>query len=220
MSGPVLVVNPNANPAVTAGISRALDPFRLPGAPEFEAVTLEGGPFTIESAADGAAAIAPLLRLVAARADAAAVVIACYSDPGLDACRERFAGPVLGIGECGALAALARADLFGVIALSDAAIARHRPALRRAGLSGRLAGERAAALGVAESQAPEAFPALAAAGRALLADGAGAVVLGCAGMARHRAGLEKALGVPVIDPVQAAAAMALGALLTNQGRTP
>ncbi len=35
-------------------------------------------------------------------------------------------------------------------------------------------------------------------------------VMGCAGMARHRRPLEDALGVPVIDPTQAAVAMAVG----------
>jgi len=37
-------------------------------------------------------------------------------------------------------------------------------------------------------------------------------VMGCAGMARHRKPLEEALGIPVIDPTQAAVAMALGAV--------
>jgi allantoin racemase len=41
-------------------------------------------------------------------------------------------------------------------------------------------------------------------------DGADVVVMGCAGMARHRRALEEALGIPVIDPTQAAVAMALG----------
>ena len=35
-------------------------------------------------------------------------------------------------------------------------------------------------------------------------DGAEVVVMGCAGMARHRRPLEEALGIPVIDPTQAA----------------
>jgi Asp/Glu/hydantoin racemase len=43
-------------------------------------------------------------------------------------------------------------------------------------------------------------------------DGAEAVVMGCAGMARHRRPLEEALGVPVIDPTQAAVVIALGAV--------
>ena len=38
------------------------------------------------------------------------------------------------------------------------------------------------------------------------------IVMGCAGMARHRRPLEAALGVPVIDPTQAAVAMAMGAV--------
>ncbi len=38
------------------------------------------------------------------------------------------------------------------------------------------------------------------------------LVLGCAGMARYRARLEETLGVPVIDPTQAAVAMAIAAV--------
>ena len=41
-------------------------------------------------------------------------------------------------------------------------------------------------------------------------DGADVIIMGCAGMARHRVGLEKSLMLPVIDPTQAAASMALG----------
>jgi Asp/Glu/hydantoin racemase len=43
-------------------------------------------------------------------------------------------------------------------------------------------------------------------------DGADVIVMGCAGMARHRRPLEAVLGVPVIDPTQAAVAMAIGAV--------
>jgi allantoin racemase len=46
-----------------------------------------------------------------------------------------------------------------------------------------------------------------------------AVVMGCAGMARHRAPLEQALGAPVIDPTQAAVTMALGAVQVGRGRS-
>jgi Asp/Glu/hydantoin racemase len=46
-------------------------------------------------------------------------------------------------------------------------------------------------------------------------DGAGAIVMGCAGMARHRRPLEDALGVPVIDSTQAAVAMAIGTVMVR-----
>ena len=42
--------------------------------------------------------------------------------------------------------------------------------------------------------------------------GANVIVLGCAGMARHRARLEETLQVSVVDPTQAAVGMALTAL--------
>jgi allantoin racemase len=49
-------------------------------------------------------------------------------------------------------------------------------------------------------------------GRALRdEDGADVLVMGCAGMARYRPRLEEALGIPVVDPTQAAVGMAIAA---------
>jgi allantoin racemase len=45
-----------------------------------------------------------------------------------------------------------------------------------------------------------------------VSDSANAIVMGCAGMAPHRKPLEDALGIPVIDPTQAAVTMAIGAV--------
>lgn len=213
MTGPILVVNPNSNPAVTAGLDAALDGFRLAGGPKIECLTLAEGPFGIESQRDSDAVIGPLVALVGARPDAAAFVIACYSDPGLEACREAAQVPVFGIQESGVLAALARGDRFGVIAIAEGSIARHRRYLRRMGVLDRLAGERALNMSVAETAEDATYARLAETGAALVADGADALVLGCAGMARHRKALEAELARPVIDPTQAAVAMALGALL-------
>ena len=80
--------------------------------------------------------------------------------------------------------------------------------MRRMGVLGRLANIRPLNMSVAESHAPGSFPRIVEVGEALKADGAGAILLGCAGMAGHRRALEEALGVPVIDPVQAATGMA------------
>ena len=55
-------------------------------------------------------------------------------------------------------------------------------------------------------------------GTSLVRDhGAEVVVMGCAGMARYRNRLEDALQVPVIDPTQAAVAMAIG-IVQQHGR--
>lgn len=209
---PIVVINPNSNEAVTEGLREALAPFAR--AHPVECLTLAEGPFGVQSQLDSDAVILPLVRLVEARPDAAAFVIACYSDPGLDACRSISPVPVFGIQESGVLTALARADRFGVIAIAEASIRRHRRFMRRMGVLERLAGERALEMSVDETaRGAGTFERLVEIGGALKGDGAEALVLGCAGMARHRAPLEAALGVPVIEPTQAAVAMALGAVL-------
>jgi Asp/Glu/hydantoin racemase len=48
-------------------------------------------------------------------------------------------------------------------------------------------------------------------GQALRDDhGADVLIMGCAGMAPYREPLEKALGIPVVEPTQAAVTMAVG----------
>jgi Asp/Glu/hydantoin racemase len=40
--------------------------------------------------------------------------------------------------------------------------------------------------------------------------GANVIVMGCAGMAEHRKPLQDAVGLPVVEPTQAAVTMAIG----------
>jgi Asp/Glu/hydantoin racemase len=210
----IRVVNPNSNEAVTRGLDAAVAPLRFANGPEIVCSTLAEGPFGVETQADVEIVVMPLRRLVEADNSSDAFVIACYSDPGLHVCREGTTRPVFGIAECGVLTALARAARFGVIAISQRSIARHRRYLLQMGLIDRLAGERPLDMSVAETASGEGTLArMIEVGRELKErDGAEAVVMGCAGMARHRAPLEAALGIPVIDPTQAAVTMALGAV--------
>lgn len=215
----ILVVNPNSNQAVTDGFTVELAPFADHGV-AIETHTLAEGPFGVETQADIESVVEPLVRLTAKRSDDVdAIVIACYSDPGLAACREAApALPILGIQESGVYAAMSLGDRFGVIALSDRSRKRHLRHLRQLGVIDRLVGERVAELTVAESADGGAavFERLAMAGRALRdEDGADVVVLGCAGMAGHRRALEAELGLPVVDPVAAAVGTALGLLIAR-----
>jgi allantoin racemase len=208
----IRVVNPNSNEAVTRGLDATLEPLRFERGPEIVCSTLAEGPYGIETEADAASVVMPLRRLVEADNSSDAFVIACYSDPGLDVCREGTARPVFGIAECGVLTVLARAGRFGVIATSQRSIARHMRYLRQMELMDRFAGERSLEMSVAETASGErTLDRMVEIGRRLQEqDGAEAVVMGCAGMARHRRPLEQALGIPVIDPTQAAVTMALG----------
>src|SRR5438874_2965226 len=138
----ILVINPNSNPAVTQGLEDALKPLGFEGGPELVCQTLAEGPFGIESQADVESVAMPLRRLIEGDNSSAAFVIACYSDPGLQVCREGTDRPVFGIAECGVLTALARAEPFGVIAIAQRSIPRHMRYLRQMGLTERLAGAR------------------------------------------------------------------------------
>ena len=82
------------------------------------------------------------------------------------------------------------------------------------GLEGRLAGDRAIGVGVTGLSAEEEVESrMTAVGRKLIEeDGADTLIMGCAGMARYRHRLEDTLGVPVIDPSQAAVADAIAAV--------
>jgi Asp/Glu/hydantoin racemase len=210
----IVVINPNSNETVTRGIDEALRPLAFANGPEIVCTTLAEGPYGIESQADVESVTMPLRRLIESDNGAAAFVIACYSDPGLHVCREGSERPVFGIAECGVLTALARAEKFGVIAIKQRSIRRHIRYLRQMGLTDRLAGERPLEMSVAETASGEGtLDRMIEVGRELRdRDGAEAIVMGCAGMARHRRPLEEALGVPVVDPTQAAVAMAIGAV--------
>ncbi len=212
MTKPIVVINPNSTEAVTEAMSAALDPLRLPGGPEIECLTNADGPPGIESQADVDLAAVQTREIVARRANSAsAFVIACYSDPGIHACREATEQPVYGIAESGVLSAMSTVERFGVVAILDKSIPRHLRYIRTLGFESRLAGERALGLGVVElSNESVTYGRLLETGRQLRdIDGAQAIVLGCAGMARYRRSLEDDLGLSVVDPTQAAVSNAL-----------
>ena len=216
MSGErIIVINPNSTVAVTDDIDRALEPLRFQGGPGIVCLTLAEGPPGIETQEHVDSVVAPIRRRVEAEDErAAAFVIACFSDPGVAEARDATAKPVFGIAECGLMSAMARAGRVGVIAILEASVERHRRFYHERGIEGRVAGELALDLGVLElAEEKVAFARLTEVGARLRDEtGAEVLVLGCAGMARYRARLEEALGVPVIDPTQAAVAMAIAAV--------
>ena len=87
MSRTVVVINPNSNQTVTDGLEKSLSYFNQLEGCFIECVTLEEGPFGVESQLDSDSVVIPLANIVKSRKDAAAFVIACNSDPGIDACR-------------------------------------------------------------------------------------------------------------------------------------
>ncbi len=211
----ILFINPNRSAACGAGIDAAIAPFRRPGSPALEVVSLPEGPEAIYSWRDWYSAAEPICRCIE-REPADAYVIACASDPGIEAARAITGRPVLGVFRSAVASAIARVERFGVVAIVDASKERHLAALRAMGVEPRLVSEVALNVTMDELLDPAAArAALIAAARTCIRDGAQAVILGCTGMAHHRGIVEAEAGVPVIEPCQAAAALAIVSCAEN-----
>lgn len=207
----LVVINPNSSQVVTDGIDAAIDPLRAFGT-SIRCLTLAEGPPGIETQRQADLTVAPMLALAAAQHDAAGYVIACFADPGLHALRDQTSLPVVGIQEASVMTALLLGHRFGVISILPASVPRHLRAFGAMGVTDRLAGDRALGLGVAAlSDETASLDAMIATGRRLRDDdGADVLIMGCAGMARYRDPLQEATGLPVVEPTQAAASIALG----------
>jgi allantoin racemase len=214
----ILVINPNSTEAVTRGIDEAVEPLRMAGGPAIDCLTLKEGPPGIETQQHVDSVVSPLLRVVREKErDYAAFVIACYSDPGLHSVREVTKKPVLGISECGILTALTLGHRFGVIAILKQAIPRHLRYVGALGVTERLAAELPVDIPVVElSNQEKAFGRMVEVGKTLRErHGADVVVMGCAGMARYRKPLQDEIGIPVVEPTQAAVGMAIARVRLN-----
>lgn len=208
------LVNPNTTRSMTDKIAAAARAVAAPGTQILEA-TSSMGPASIEGHYDDALALPGLLAAIAeaetARVDAH--VIACFDDTGLDAARSLAAAPVVGIGEAGFHLASLIAHRFCVVTTLSRSIPVIEANLMRSGLDRRCAAVRASEVAVLELEDPASDARArvsAEIGRAIREDRAEAVVLGCAGMADLARSLGEEHGVPVIDGVASAVALAEG----------
>jgi allantoin racemase len=216
----IYVINPNSTQAVTDAMDVAVAPLRIAGGPGISCLTLESGPPGIQTQYDVESVTLPLVELARSLENqAAAFVIACFSDPGLHAVREAVRVPVLGISECGVLTALTLGQRFGVISILQTSIPRHLRTYGAMGVRERLAGDLPIGLGVTElAHSSDTLQRMEQVGKRLRDDhGADVIIMGCAGMAGHKMPLQAALGIPVVEPTQAAVAMALGRALLQGG---
>jgi allantoin racemase len=217
----ILVINPNSTSSVTRAIDDSIAPLRMSGGPEIDCLTLDEGPPGVESQTDADSVILPLCRVIREQeVDAAAFVIACFSDPGLFSAREATQKPVLGIAECGILTALTLGHRFGVISILAGAVPRHLRYIAAMGVNQRLAGDLPIGLGVTELGDERAtLTRMVDVGRRLRDQhGADVLVMGCAGMARYRDQLEDTVQIPVVEPTQAAVTMAIGRIRLGRGQ--
>ncbi len=225
----ILLVNPNSTASMTNKAAEAARAVAAAGT-EIVATNPEPGrsPASIEGHADEAACVPPLLELILQGvADGAeAVVVACFDDPGLYACRSVTDRPVVGTCEAAMLSASMVAGRFGVVSTLPRAVPIIEDLAHRYGMAAKCTHVGAADVPVLSLEEPGS-PARERVRQQVKAmveeDGAEAVILGCAGMADLAADLSAEFGVPVIDGVAAGVKMAealvgLG-LQTSKART-
>lgn len=213
MAGPIriAVINPNSTASMTEKIAAAAR-IAAPGV-EIVALTCLGAPPAIQGPEDGALAVPFLLVRViaAAKAGADAAIIACFDDTGLAEARAAVSIPVLGIGEAAFHAAMMLGNRYSVVTTLSVSVPVIAQNIRDYGLESHCLKVRAAEVPVLEleREGSDARAKISAEiSRAVAEDGAGAIVLGCAGMADLAAALELEHGLPVIDGVAAATAFA------------
>ncbi|MGV8921702.1 MAG: aspartate/glutamate racemase family protein [Pseudomonas sp.] len=208
----IQVINPNTSQAMTHKIGLAAQAVARAGT-EILACCPEHGPESIEGHFDEAIAAVGVLEEMAkgVQQGCDAHIIACFGDPGLLAARELASGPVIGIAEAGFHLASLVATRFAVITTLGRTriIAEHL--LQRYGMSELCTSVRCMEIPVLalEHCDDDLIERIATEGRrARDEEGAGAIVLGCGGMADLREVLSERIGLPVIEGVSAAVKLA------------
>ncbi len=164
----------------------------------------------LNSALDVVLAAPEIVQLAADGQNAGfdAVVLYCFSDPVIDACREALRIPVIGGAQASCLAALNVCRSFGVILADEARLPEKKLFLRTLGVSPERIGQIAAVNlnGISPwADRETAFKKLLACGQKMMREThTEAIVLGCLSFLGLAEPLSRVLGIPVIDPAVAA----------------
>lgn len=164
----------------------------------------------LNSALDVVLAAPEIVQLAADGQNAGfdAVVLYCFSDPVIDACREALRIPVIGGAQASCLAALNVCRSFGVILADEARLPEKKLFLRTLGVSPERIGQTAAVNlnGISPwADRETTFKKLLACGQKMMREThTEAIVLGCLAFLGLAEPLSRVLGIPVIDPAVAA----------------
>ena len=164
----------------------------------------------LNSALDVVLAAPEIVQLAADGQNAGfdAVVLYCFSDPVIDACREALRIPVIGGAQASCMAALNVCRSFGVILADEARLPEKKLFLRTLGVSPERIGQIAAVNlnGISPwADRETTFKKLLACGQKMMREThTEAIVLGCLSFLGLAEPLSRLLGIPVIDPAVAA----------------
>jgi len=186
----------------------ALQAFVSPGV-TVEARRPAGGPASIESMWEEYLLVPGQMELAVEleREGFDAIVPGCFGDPGIDGMRELVGIPVVGPGASAMLVAANLGHRFGIVTVLESVIRPLENLATLTGVAAKLASVRQIGVPVLElNRDPVAtFDRLVAVSqRAIEEDRADVLVLGCGTLSFRAAELQAIVGVPVVNPLQAA----------------
>ncbi len=207
----IYVINGNTNLAVSQEIDKAAQEAAFNGT-EIRMITPEKGPATVEGYLDGQiSALAVCEEIAKYHQEADAFVIACFSDPGLNAARDITTKPIVGIAEASMVTAVQLGHQFSLLT----PLTRLKPVLRRLvfhyGFMDHLASIETVEFSVGEltiNKAMREHAFFTAGDEAIRKQGAEVLILAGAVLVGLEKTLSKKLNVPVLDPVKSAVAQA------------
>jgi allantoin racemase len=204
----IFVINPNTSKSMTDHIRRELEKIKRSDT-ELTVANPEHGPVSIESAYDEALAGPPTLELVrqANKEGYDAIVLACFSDPALDAAKEISDIPVIGIEEATLHVAAMLGHKFAITTAFRNRVPTRELHARLRGVESAYACTLVLNMSVLEMDAkPEKAKAriLELSRKAVEEDGVEVIILGCAGLSGYAKDVERGLGVVVLDPTSVA----------------
>lgn len=207
----LLLVNVNTTSTATQAMVEAALVKAAPGT-EVVGLTPSYGAAGVDSNAQSLLAAAGVMDAVlACPGPYDAVVVGGFGEHGREGLQELLEVPVLDIAECAAHVAMMLGRTFSVVTTLQRSVAQVEDRLLLAGLLSRCASVRAVGLTTRQlDDDPAAATAviIETARSAVENDHAEVVVLGCGGMAGLDALVSAAVGVPVVDGVTAAVAVA------------
>jgi allantoin racemase len=211
----LLLVNPNTSRGVTRWLG---DEARRVAGDRFDivAVNADSGVAAIETPEDLDRVASAVIAALVAHPDASAAIIGAFGDPGLAAARSRDPRPIVGLGECGLMAAGRGGRRFAIVTLGAAMVETIASRAARLGLANRLAAIHVLPFSIAQmiEERDDRRDAIAAAVRASAQEnGVEAALLAGAPFAGMAHTLARGLRIEVLDGVAAcveAAAAKLG----------
>lgn len=199
------LINPNTTQSMTEQMLAVANGVANPTT-QVVGLTAPHGAVSIESHFDEAMSIVGVSDCVqqANREHSDGIILACFGDPNIWATRELATAPVIGIAQAGFIMASMVSTEFAVVTSLQRTVIQAKHLLQMYGYSHVCPQVLAVDLPVLALEDETALNSVIAHAKIARDNGAGAIVLGCGGMAHLQPQIAEAVGIPIIDGVQSA----------------